>query len=143
LKPPTPTASKFFLGDGFERHYEAAAKQTGVKVLESESFGEFRGAGGSAVRAGKVEFCAKPEQADESMRVLHAEITKRLREDGAEPSGEPPGQGEVGEWTIAYTSGALEGTVKATRSEPGVGPCDGAGVYVYKVNFRVTESRKK
>ena len=75
--------------------------------------------------------------------LLH-QAEKRLREDGAEPSGEgPSGQGEVGEWTIGYTSGSVEGTVKATRDERRVGPCGSREEYFYKVNFRVEEKRKK
>jgi hypothetical protein len=143
-RPPAPAASKFILGGGYDRHFDAAAEKSGAKTGGWGGVGDINAAAGKSSWVGHADFCAKPEQADEYMRVLRAEVTKRLREDGAEPAGEPPvGQGEVAEWVIAYTSGPLEGTVVATRGEPGVGPCDGAGVFIYRVNFRVSESRKK
>jgi hypothetical protein len=143
-QPSRPAPSNFFLKGGFDQQYDAAAKQVGVKLMDRFGSDPVDTVTGKSEWIGGESFCGRPEQADEFMRALQAEMVKRLRAENAEPSGElPTGPVEVAEWTIAYTTGPLEGTVKATRHEPRVGPCDGRGVFYYKVIFRVTETRKK
>lgn len=98
---------------------------------------------GKASWKGNVYFCARPDQIDEVMRVMYAEFVKELREKGAEPRGDAPpaGPAAVKEWTLAYTAGSQEGTLRVTRNDGREGLCQN-GRTEYVLDYVLDEAPK-
>ncbi len=139
-KEPSPFVRDGNIPDGFN----AVAARVGVS-LTAFSFGSTTNTrDGKSHRDVGASYCARPEQIDEMMRLLHAEFVRRLRESGAEPQGEsPPAGAAVREWTISYSAGIQQGTIRVTRTDGAAGQCREEGRLEYQVNFVLDEEPKK
>jgi hypothetical protein len=99
---------------------------------------------GKANWTANARYCARPDQIDEAMRVMHAEFVKLLRANGAEPRGDAPPSDPVAVkgWTITYTAGAQEGTIRVTRGDGKPGQCPGKDRLEYSIDFVLDEAPK-
>jgi hypothetical protein len=99
---------------------------------------------GKANWTANVRYCARPDQIDEALRVMHAEFVKKLRDSGAEPGGDapPPAPAPVMGWKITYTAGTQAGTITVTRNDGADGQCWEKDRREYKVDFLLEEAPK-
>jgi hypothetical protein len=124
--------------------FSAIAKQTGV-TQEGFTFTSTNDSRhGKAHGPANARYCARPDQIDEVMRVMHAEFVKKLRESGAEPGGDAPPQAPVAikGWKITYTAGTQAGTITVTRNDGADGQCREKDRREYKVDFVLEEAPK-
>jgi hypothetical protein len=124
--------------------FDAIAKLAGV-IQSGFTFTSANNAiDGKANWTANVRYCARPDQIDEAMRVMHAEFVKLLRDNGAEPRGYVPlaGPAAVKGWTIIYTTGAQEGTIRVTRDGGKPGQCPGKDQLEYAIDFVLDEAPK-
>jgi hypothetical protein len=122
--------------------FDAIAKLAGV-IQSGFNFTSTNNAiDGKANWTANVRYCARPDQIDEAMRVMYAEFVKLLRDNGAEPRADPPGPAAVKRWTITYTAGAQEGTIRVTRDDGKPGQCPGKDQLEYSIDFVLDEAPK-
>ena len=140
IKPP----SDFVRNCNVPQTFDAIAARTGVTQSGFSFTGTSNSVDGRSNWPANVRYCARPDQIDEVMRVMHAEFVKQLRERGAEPGGDapPPAPAAVKEWKIAYTAGSQVGTIRVTRNDGADGPCREKDRLEYKVDFVLEEAPK-
>ena len=137
-------ASAFVRDGNVSQIFADIAKQAGV-TQPGFSFGATSSAlDGKTKWDVKLRYCARPDQIDDVMRVMHAEFVRKLRESGAEPSGDvpPPGPAAVKEWSLAYTADTQAGTIRVTRNDGAAGGCLGPVRLEYQVEFVLEEAPK-
>ena len=141
---PKPAPSAFARDNDAPQMFAAIAKQAGVTQQGFNFGGTTNSFDGKSNWDVKLRYCARPDQIDEAMRIMHAEIAKKLRESGAEPRGEAPpaGPAAVQGWQLAYTAGTQEGTIRVTRNDGKAGECRDKGLIEYQVEFVLDEAPK-
>ena len=142
-RKPKP-ASEFVRNCDVPGTFDAIAKLAGVVQSGFNFTSTSNGIDGTSNWTANVRYCARPDQIDEAVRVMHAEFVKKLRESGAEPGGDapPPAPAPVMGWKITYTAGAQAGTITATRNDGADGQCREKDRREYKVDFVLDEAPK-